>query len=282
MSAQGKPAGRGRRGPGPARTREPGLGSRPVVRAHLQGEARLQPLARRGGTPGRHADAREGVPEVSQVHLAREDRRRARHRRDDRQQSRHGRRHGEARDVHRGQHPRERDPGRRGVPLHDLVPDGALREARRDHAPGRRARVLHRAHHQSGRPRLLHAGPRRQRAHGPHAGRRRQRLPVRRRRPGGPERQRRHRADPQVRAGSGHAPEERRRRAPARARAARRDGRLRAPRPGGRGPRRRRPRGRGRPGELRSRTATTPPTGSPTTSRAGRWTTRSSCPRRRR
>ena len=37
--------------------------------------------------------------------------------------------------------------------------------------PRRRARLLHRAHRQPGRPRLLHARARRQRAHRPHAGR---------------------------------------------------------------------------------------------------------------
>ncbi|MCK7499760.1 MAG: hypothetical protein MZW92_62175 [Comamonadaceae bacterium] len=87
---------------------------------------------------------------------------------------------GQGRHVHRGQHPRQRDPGRRGLPLHDLVPHGELRPHRRRHPPRRRARLLH---HPDGQPRraaVLHGGPRRQRPVGPRPGRRRQRRPLRR------------------------------------------------------------------------------------------------------
>ncbi len=93
--------------------------------------------------------------------------------------------------VHRGQRPRQRDPGRRGLPLHDLVPDGELRPHRRRHPARRRARLLH---HPDGQPRragVLHGRARRERALGPRPGRRRQRRPRRRGRARGPQRQRR-------------------------------------------------------------------------------------------
>ena len=102
-----------------------------------------------------------------------------------------------------------------------------------------------------GRARLLHARPRRQRALGAPAGRRRQRLPVRRGRAGGSERERHHRADPQVRSRPGHAPEERDQPARARTGRAGRVGRLHPARPGRHRPRRRRPRRRGRARQLR-------------------------------
>ena len=137
------------------------------------------------------------------------------------------------------------------MPLHDLVPDGALRSAAAHQAAGRRARVLHRADGEPRRPRALPGGalgrPLR-----PPAGRHRQRRRRRRGRRRRPERERRHRADAALRAGAGHAPHQRPRSAAAGAGPARDEGRLRHPRLRGPRQRRRRPGERGRAGRLRS------------------------------
>ena len=187
----------------------------------------------------------------------------------------------QAGDVHRGQRPRQRDPGRGSVALHDLVPDGELRPDPADQEARRRARLLHRPHRQSRRARPLPQGHRRRRAHRPRAAGRRQRRRRGRRRRRRPERQRRDRADPQVRA--------RARATCASARAT--SGCSSRCRPA------RRATGCSSAAKgstttataastrIRSAattaTATGRPTGSRTTSRAARWTIRSSCPEAR-
>ena len=242
-----------RRGPAAAQAQPAaGHGARvPDLRRALQDAHRGEPLARLRRAGRRHGAAAARVPEVPHPVVDRQERRGPRHQGDDDPQSRHRRRGDQGRDVHRGQRPRQRDPGRRGVPLHDLVPDGALRPAAAHQAAGRRARVLHRADGEPRRPRALPAGalgrPLR-----PPAGRHRQRRRRRRGRRRRPERQRRHRADAALRAGAGHAPHQRPRSAAAGAGPARDQGRLRHPRLRGPRQRRRRPGERGRAGRLRS------------------------------
>jgi hypothetical protein len=170
----------------------------------VQGQARLQPLARCPRALRGHEEARGRLPEVPQAPVHRQELQRAGHHAHDHQQPGDGPGDEQGGHVHRGQHPRQRDPGRRGLPVHDLVSHGELRPHRRHHPSGRRAGVLHHPHGQSRRPAVLHGGAGRQRPHGPRPRRRRQRRPVRRGPARGHQRQRRHRADPEVRPRPGH------------------------------------------------------------------------------
>ena len=127
----------------------------PDLRRAVQDAHRGEPLARLRRARRRHGAAAARVPEVPHPVVDRQERRGPRHQGDDDPQPRHRRRGDQGRDVHRGQRPRQRDPGRRGLPLHDLVPDGALRSAAAHQAAGRRARVLRRADGEPRRPRAL-------------------------------------------------------------------------------------------------------------------------------
>ncbi len=59
--------------------------------------------------------------------------------------------HRQARDVHRRQHPRQRGPGRRGWPLHNLVSRQKPRKGRIPHEADRRIELLYPADGQSRR-----------------------------------------------------------------------------------------------------------------------------------
>ena len=248
----------------------------------VQGPPRLQSLARHRRDQVGPPAAREGVAEVPEVLVARQELRRARHDVDDDQQSGHRRRDCASR---RCTSRRTSTATRSRARKSSLYTVWYLME-NYDRIPQIKKLVDERVFYvvptvnPDGRDHFLKgtgAGART----GSRAGRRRQRRRGGRGRRRRSERQRRDRADPQVRAGQGQPAHEHARQAAPRAGAARRNGRLGHPR------QRRASTTTATAASTKIRsaattgTATGRPTGSRTTSRAARWTIRSSLPEAR-